>query len=377
MTHRPGVIWPMEPHTRAKHAILTYYLRAWFAIQSRVPKRLLYVDGFAGPGEYSGGEPGSPILALQAAADADLLPRLTKPGMELVFIFIEEREDRFRNLEQRVSQVPLPSSFRVHPINSTFEGVVGDILKSLEEQGKKLAPSLVFIDPFGPTGFPMRLVERLAAHPRAEVLINFSYQPLNQWFLQDPLKHPRLSELFGDERWRPALDINDPEAKENFLVEQYRSALGERGWRGTAFRMINEHNQTQYYLLFGTKHYLGMLAMKGAMWNAAPEGTFLYSDMSNPNQPKLFSITLDNEYARDLANLVFENRKGTSTAKQQLVENELAWHPTAVERHLTQALRLLEYKDQPPRILAVTKTDGKKRRARSYPDNCVIQFAKG
>ena len=29
---------------------------------------ILYIDGFAGPGEYEGGEPGSPIIALETAA---------------------------------------------------------------------------------------------------------------------------------------------------------------------------------------------------------------------------------------------------------------------------------------------------------------------
>jgi hypothetical protein len=49
----------------------------------------LYIDGFAGPGEYQGKEPGSPVLALQVVTEHSLLPRLSRPGMELVFVFIE------------------------------------------------------------------------------------------------------------------------------------------------------------------------------------------------------------------------------------------------------------------------------------------------
>jgi len=30
-------------------------------------KTIVYVDGFSGPGEYTGGEPGSPIIALETA----------------------------------------------------------------------------------------------------------------------------------------------------------------------------------------------------------------------------------------------------------------------------------------------------------------------
>ena len=60
-------IWPIEPHTCAKHQILRKYLDAWLPILGTYNKRIVYIDGFAGPGEYKGGEPGSPIIALEAA----------------------------------------------------------------------------------------------------------------------------------------------------------------------------------------------------------------------------------------------------------------------------------------------------------------------
>ena len=49
-----GVVWELEPHTRVKHIILQKYLEAWFPILSRYNGRVVYYDGFAGPGEYSG-----------------------------------------------------------------------------------------------------------------------------------------------------------------------------------------------------------------------------------------------------------------------------------------------------------------------------------
>ena len=60
-------IWPIEPHTSAKHQILRKYLDAWLPILGTYNKRIVYIDGFSGPGEYTGGEPGSPIIALEAA----------------------------------------------------------------------------------------------------------------------------------------------------------------------------------------------------------------------------------------------------------------------------------------------------------------------
>ncbi len=65
------VLWALEPHTAAKHAILRRYLQAWFPIMASANARFLYIDGFAGPGEYSGGEDGSPVIALKTAREAE------------------------------------------------------------------------------------------------------------------------------------------------------------------------------------------------------------------------------------------------------------------------------------------------------------------
>ena len=44
------VTWPANEHTLAKHRILRAYLEAWIPIMSKGNRRLLLVDGFAGPG---------------------------------------------------------------------------------------------------------------------------------------------------------------------------------------------------------------------------------------------------------------------------------------------------------------------------------------
>ena len=60
-------LWPMQPHTEAKHTILKRYLEAWFPIQTRFNDKVMIIDGFAGPGEYESGELGSPLIAINIA----------------------------------------------------------------------------------------------------------------------------------------------------------------------------------------------------------------------------------------------------------------------------------------------------------------------
>ena len=61
------ILWPIGPHTKAKHEILKKYLQRWFPILNKYYKRVVYIDGFCGPGRYEGGELGSPLIALKAA----------------------------------------------------------------------------------------------------------------------------------------------------------------------------------------------------------------------------------------------------------------------------------------------------------------------
>src|SRR5262245_65441693 len=82
-------IWPLQPHTAAKHRILRCYLDAWLPIMGSWNGRILIVDGFAGPGVYSGGEEGSPIIALRALMDHRHMAKHFGSGLEVRFQFVE------------------------------------------------------------------------------------------------------------------------------------------------------------------------------------------------------------------------------------------------------------------------------------------------
>ena len=108
-------IWQIEPHTSAKNQILRKYLDAWLPILGTYNRRILYIDGFSGPGQYTGGEPGSPIIALQAAT-----AHRGNLGGELVFWFIEERADRVTHLKNCLATLQPPGHFKVHAEEGTF-----------------------------------------------------------------------------------------------------------------------------------------------------------------------------------------------------------------------------------------------------------------
>src|SRR3954447_17728649 len=94
-------VWPLEEHTRAKHELLTRYLSRWVPIFQHGYGRtadLVFIDGFAGPGVYEGGEPGSPVLMIH-----EYLKSPRQSDTTLHCFFIEENSARCAELDQRVS----------------------------------------------------------------------------------------------------------------------------------------------------------------------------------------------------------------------------------------------------------------------------------
>jgi len=282
--------WPLAPHTRTKHEILKRYLDAWLPILGSWAGRIVFIDGFAGPGRYSGGEPGSPVIALQALLAHPFFQQ-PRPGREVVFAFIEEDLERAAALRDEIDAIKLATWIKALVLEGAFRDHMTELLNAIEADRQRLAPTFAFIDPFGFKGLPMALVARITRNPRCECLVSFMYENINRF-----LAHPRTEiqahydELFGTEAWREVAEISNPETRKSHLVGLYREQLQKfAGLRYVrTFEMINEGNRTEYFLFYGTNNQLGLSKMKHAMWKADPVGGQVFSDRSVSGQGVLF-----------------------------------------------------------------------------------------
>lgn len=162
-------IWELDPHTRAKHEILKRYLQAWTPILTRggFPE-IMYVDGFAGPGRYSEGEDGSPVIALQVA-----LEQRAQIDAIIRFVFVEKDEERANVLREIVDELDTPPNFQIEVSGGqTFETAFGGVLDAYRDRGRGLPPTFAFIDPFGWRGVPFAAVIEIMRHPSCEVFVN-------------------------------------------------------------------------------------------------------------------------------------------------------------------------------------------------------------
>jgi three-Cys-motif partner protein len=92
-----GILWERDPHTAAKHTLLRRYLMAWFPIMAKQFQGggITFLDGFAGPGEYTNSQESSPVIAMEQAMRDEVVQLQTPTRL----VFIEERKDRAEHLE--------------------------------------------------------------------------------------------------------------------------------------------------------------------------------------------------------------------------------------------------------------------------------------
>ncbi len=172
MAGEDDTLWEREDHTAAKHDVLRAYLDAWIPIMGFAAQRyesdprLLLVDGFAGPGRYAGGEPGSPLIMIDAIVSHSAFPQLG--NVRFILYFIEHDEPRAEHLQQEIEALKLPDNLVVTVIHGEFEETFSELVDV--EEGKVLVPTFAFIDPFGYTQAKMSLTGKLLEFPRTEAL---------------------------------------------------------------------------------------------------------------------------------------------------------------------------------------------------------------
>jgi three-Cys-motif partner protein len=260
--------------------VLKRYIDAWFPVLGSWNVRILFIDGFAGPGQYVGGEPGSPIIALDALLNHTAGNVISA---ELGFIFIEKDEDRAAHLSGLVAtrKPKLPKKCWAEVVVGSFESEMTRLLGDLEVQQKKLAPSFVMVDPFGVSGIPMSVLKRILQNSRCELYVSFMYESINR-FIGHPAFESHLDAMFGCEDWREAIAIDDSEQRKRKIYNLYGSQLKAAGARQVVHFDVYEANRLVYAIFFATESPKGCDLMKQAIWKVAPFGNYAFRGSHSP-----------------------------------------------------------------------------------------------
>ncbi len=355
-------LWEIEPHTKAKHAILSEYLKAWFQILGRNNLKVGFIDGFGGPGRYLHGEPGSPLIALDIAIKSGI-------SSKILFQFVEENKERFQYLKNEIAELKFPPSFEISIKNESFANILSSILDYLERNSFTPSPIFAFIDPFGFKDVPFSLIQRLLSFERCEVFINFMVDSINRW-----LEHPEdgirshIYALLGSD------DTHSIIHSENRVIS-LRNMYEDR-LRGVAkfvlpFEMKNKQDRTQFFLFFASNHRLGHIKMKEAMWRIDENGDFSFSDASHRKQSIFRDFDLEQKI-RSLQSDILQKFGGCTCVPSRTIQQYVEDETIFLRKHMIKALKIAEEENKI--FVRPTTSDGKTRRKNSFSENTLVDF---
>jgi three-Cys-motif partner protein len=323
--------------------------------------RVLFIDGFAGPGEYAGGEEGSPQIALRALVDHP-----AAIGAEVVYSFIEKDPARAKHLEKVVEawKTKVPASTKVDVVVGSFDETMKGIFDYLDEQKSRLAPAFVMIDPFGVSGTPMSVVRKLLKHPKCEIYFSLMYEPINR-FATRPEFEKHLDELFGCSDWRDLVKIEDTEERRQALYDLYEGQLRDAGAKHVIHFDIFDENRLKYSIFFASQHEVGADRMKAAIWKAAPQGDFAFRGSRTPQLELVASPNFDP--LKDQLSEEFGDGEwhGISEVMSFVKSDETDYHSGQVKK------KTLKPMEDAGRVEVDPAT---RQRAGTYPDGCRLKF---
>lgn len=252
-----GMEYEGREQTQAKHGILRGYLGA-FANKLIKYYDIAYIDGFSGPWEeksedFSDTSFGIAVEVILQAQKRELA--LEKTPKKVRCFFVEKKKSSYKKLSGFLAPYNSNQNFEVKDFCGEFE----DAIPTIDEFIKGYFP-LCFIDPKGWTGFDLAKMKPLLIKAKSEVLINFMYEFIQRGVgMSDEKTVQSFDGLFGGSGWKARLDCNlssgDAALK---LFKENLKLTGNFKYVADAEIMMSTKDRPHYYLVYGTKSYVGL-----------------------------------------------------------------------------------------------------------------------
>ncbi|MFF4606013.1 three-Cys-motif partner protein TcmP [Streptomyces sp. NPDC001339] len=279
-----NTVWPRDPHTAAKHDLLKKYLQPWAPILLSRNETITYAEGFSGPGIYTEGEPGSPIVAYEAFVAA-----LRHRPKNIRMVLVEGDKRRAAELQEQIARARErhPEEVNRRISVQSFHGECHPtLLDRLRISGALRQPLFVLLDSYGGPDIPFALLQQLAAHRSTEAMVTFAPAFLTRFAQKNDGHREAGNAAFGGSEWQAVFDQRSGD-KFTFLRDQYRETLRRAGFTHTLyFEMVDEGGRV-LYLIFGTSHEKGLEKMKEAMWSVDSDHGVRYRDPRDVQQQQL------------------------------------------------------------------------------------------
>ena len=339
MPSKMRTVWKAKPHTLAKIELLGDYLIRWFQILgisgiSR-EKDLIYIDGFAGPGEYENHSKGSPLEALIAAKKARADSRTTWKAGTIHCVFIEENRKRFENLKARIEPFDSSPEVKIHLINDQFVAGLQSFGQAMPAVLNSYNPLFVFLDPFGAKGIPFATVKSILNNFYSEVLINLDADGIARIVRanEDGSHELLLNEIFGNDQWKTIPQKAPFSQQCQQVLSIYKTNLRLEASYVYSFEMRTSQKALNYYLVFASKHPRGLEKMKESMKKIDQDGSFRFVD-TNVGQLIIFRDDQTISYAEQMHTFFLGQSVNYKVINDYALNETPFVNPKAMLKHL-------------------------------------------
>lgn len=266
------VTWEREEHTKAKHELLLAFFNKWVSIHSETfAKRggglVRIYDGFAGPGVYTGGEPGSPLILMRALCTSKNL-RGRWGAVDYELHFVERLKERSELLGLKLAE--FEAAMRKGPGWSdrvAWSVTCGRYEENVPEPVAGRSALFLFLDPFGYSHAPMTLTQNLIQQPKSDTLIFLPLSFVNR-FAGRAGQEQALDRFFGDPAWR---QVPNGPGRPKALLDLFQDQLRRAGLEFVLpFRLKPQDRGNEYWIVGGSGHLSGLASIKEGYWTVDP-----------------------------------------------------------------------------------------------------------
>jgi three-Cys-motif partner protein len=266
------VLWQRDAHTRAKHELLLAFFNKWLSIHSsffagRGGGLVRVYDGFAGPGEYTGGEDGSPLILMRALCTNKNLHERWR-SVDYDFHFVESDSRRAAALERNLGRFEeeMRTMATGWSDNVSWTVTPGRYEENVPQPVARPSALFLFLDPFGYSQAPMTLTQDLVQQPKSDTLI---FLPLSfvHRFAGREGQDSALDRFFGTPKWQ---DVGDGPDRPAELLSLFEAQLRAAGLKWVASFRLKPDPTNEYYIVGASGHLKGYASIKEGFWAVDP-----------------------------------------------------------------------------------------------------------
>ncbi|MEV6533638.1 three-Cys-motif partner protein TcmP [Streptomyces sp. NPDC051639] len=255
-------VWKSDPHTQVKHLVYRHYLQCWMAKILQTFTEATIVDCFAGPGVYTDGLAGSPVVVAKTFLEHGSNERFGR----LNLICLEERADRVEELKRQLAKLPSSPKLNIQVQTPGRFAEQQPRLSALAHRSRSDTPVLWLVDPFNLKSAPFALIRQCLAAPRDEVLFTLFTNELHRFCERDNFDKS-MTPYFGGERWKAAVagDRRAGRRKDAFSAA-YQEGLKSHGLFTSSFGVKISNQSARYHLILATHSEAGLKCWAPMAW---------------------------------------------------------------------------------------------------------------